>query len=564
MKRLENLIDEFSDAIVFCDSNARICLYNNPAVKLFRNVSALNIGHSLYGLFHRTPFDHAYRELHPSSEPTSQLHLENKESWFICSTLHDANLLMCHMRLIVSEDDAEFGYVLTFSQLKKRIDEAAQKGISLSTMIEDLRSPLANLNAAAENLKNNPGLPELERRNFENIIASESADLMKRFAAVVTESQTLTLCEWPLSEVYSADLIRCVIHRLAQRSNCKFFMTGIPVWLQADPYSMSLALETLILAVQKENNAVTIDIEAVPWEKGVYFDIVWEGHPVAQDRVDLWFHIPLPVLSANMTVAHVLKRHNSDIWSQNHRRPRYALLRIPVPASQKKWERPLHLCTNRPAYFEYYLKEMGNRKEAIDTTPLTALSYVVFRTETMGEPHDDESEILAIAAVRIVDGRILCGDTFLTLVNPNRPIPDNIAAMHGIDNNRVKGEPPIIVAFSDFKSFVDDCVLVSHHAGFDMQFIHRVEEKTDIRLDSIILDTQLLSHAVGEQIVSPPPCPTDKDDHVPMQRRATLMSECFTTAKIFLDILESLERIGTTTLADALILSKKMAQERSN
>lgn len=562
MERLENILDEVSEAIVICDPYARILLFNPQAKKLFKNSPSLNLGHSLYGLCHRTPLEHAFRDLQQTSGDGSRYGADGRESWFVCSTICDTMLLQCHLRFIPATTALESAFVLDFTHIMYRIDEAARRGNLLSKMIEDLRGPLTNLHAAAANLQTHPSMPVHDRIEFENIIAAESDDLIQRFASVVRESRLLSLVEWPLAEVYSADLVRCVVQKLNKRSGIKATMVGIPLWLQADPYSMTLALECLVLAVQNVCNQAEIDIEVLPGERSVYFDIIWQGQPVPQEVVASWFQKPLAAISENITVADVLERHNSDMWCQRHRREGYALLRIPAPASRRQGRSPVDIAEDKPELYDFYATVGENVSEEMKDTPLSSLAYVVFKTETSGFDPSEDGDITALAGVKIVRRRIISDEIFYSLVNPYRPIDENSVRLHGINNDAVKGSPPVKVVLSDFRSFVGDAVLVGHNAGFDMQVIRLQEEKSEFRFDNILLDTLLLSviatektqrhncgaplHRLGDNIIG----------------HCTVMDDCLATAQTFLDCLDLLETAGITTLGQALTASKSAAAQR--
>ncbi|MEO0363760.1 MAG: exonuclease domain-containing protein, partial [Pseudomonadota bacterium] len=75
-----------------------------------------------------------------------------------------------------------------------------------------------------------------------------------------------------------------------------------------------------------------------------------------------------------------------------------------------------------------------------DDAPLARLAYVVFDTETTGlDPERDE--VVQIAGLRVVGGRLRPGESFETLVDPGRPIPPTATEVHGVSDEMVAGAP---------------------------------------------------------------------------------------------------------------------------
>ena len=250
MERLEKILDEFSEAIVICDPWGWISLFNPQAKQLFGNTEALNLGHSLYGICHQTPFEQAFRFLLQNVNNGDRFGKTETEATFVCATIRDTELFNCHIRLIPAETSHESFFILSFHHIAKQVDETTLKGSLLTRMIEDLRAPLANLHAASASLKENPQMELEARLEFENVIAAESSDLIRRYESVVQESRSLTYTHWPLIDIYSTDLVRCVASELSKKEDFTVTITGTPQWLQADSYSMMLALESLARAIK--------------------------------------------------------------------------------------------------------------------------------------------------------------------------------------------------------------------------------------------------------------------------------------------------------------------------
>ncbi len=552
MEGLEKILGDFKEAIVICDPQAWILLFNPQAKQLFKNTLALNIRHSLFGLCHQAPFEDAFRLLQHRAAAEGRFGAGLSEVKFICATIKEAMLLNCHLRLIPVEQLAEPVFVLFFTPLPQHIDETGWKASFLATMIEELRAPLANLNAAAENLQANPEMARDERIAFETVVATESADLIRRFEAVVQESRTLTYSQWPLTDIYSSDLLRCVARELRNREAITVTMTGVPLWLHADSHAMMLTLEALIRAVHLICDVAEIDIEVLPGNRKVYLDIVWQGETVPQAIVDSWFQLPLSGATVGMTVADVLERHGSDMWCQQHPRDGYARLRIPAPDSRRPWDEEKLTWPDRPVLPACTHGDGSGALGEMAELPLSSLTYVVFNTVVTGLDPLAESDILAIAGVRIAGLRILADDCCQSLVNPQRPIPVGSVKLHEISDGAVRGKPPIKVALAQFKAFAGDAVLVAHNAAIDLALLQHKGEKAKVGFDNILLDTLLLSMVADAETTDHTLPGLCRRLGVPMRGRHAAMATSLLTAQVFLHLLDMLKAKGITTLGQAL------------
>lgn len=95
-------------------------------------------------------------------------------------------------------------------------------------------------------------------------------------------------------------------------------------------------------------------------------------------------------------------------------------------------------------------------------------SFVAFDFETTGLSvvYDRPTEI---GAVKITDGVIT--ETFSTLIDPMRPIPDAVAQKTGITDDMVKGKPTFRDVLPDFYKFSYGCPLIGHNIAFDFPFL---------------------------------------------------------------------------------------------
>lgn len=137
--------------------------------------------------------------------------------------------------------------------------------------------------------------------------------------------------------------------------------------------------------------------------------------------------------------------------------------------------------------------------------PLRAASFCIVDLETTGGA-PGTSGITEIGAVRVEGLRVT--ERFSTLVDPERPIPEHITGITGIDDAMVMGQPPIHAALPRFIAFARDDVLVAHNAPFDLRFLNY--ERLRLRdgyftqpwLDTLVLSRRLLNGVVPRHDLS--------------------------------------------------------------
>ncbi len=97
---------------------------------------------------------------------------------------------------------------------------------------------------------------------------------------------------------------------------------------------------------------------------------------------------------------------------------------------------------------------------------------IVFDTETTGMDPLKGDRIVEIGAVEL-ENHLPTGKTLQIYINPEREIPAEATAVHGITNEFVKDKPIFSQVYSDFLDFIgDDSKLIAHNAEFDMRFVN--------------------------------------------------------------------------------------------
>lgn len=97
---------------------------------------------------------------------------------------------------------------------------------------------------------------------------------------------------------------------------------------------------------------------------------------------------------------------------------------------------------------------------------------IVFDTETTGLSPEKGDRLVEIGAVELIN-HLPTGKTYHQYINPERDVPEEVVAVHGLTEEFLKDYPVFADIAADFIEFVgDDGILVAHNATFDMNFIN--------------------------------------------------------------------------------------------
>jgi DNA polymerase-3 subunit epsilon len=129
-------------------------------------------------------------------------------------------------------------------------------------------------------------------------------------------------------------------------------------------------------------------------------------------------------------------------------------------------------------------------------------TFVAFDTETTGL-WAPAHRLVELAAVKFhLDRQHI--DSFQSLINPQRPIPDEVVEIHGITDEMVADAPtvkPVLERFIEFCG--DDSILIAHNALFDISFISCELARVGLTFsDNPILDTVDIYHRLSPGLES--------------------------------------------------------------
>ena len=92
---------------------------------------------------------------------------------------------------------------------------------------------------------------------------------------------------------------------------------------------------------------------------------------------------------------------------------------------------------------------------------------IVLDTETTGLDPLRGDRLVEIGCVEIFN-RMPTGQTFHRYLCPQRAVPADAVAVHGLTTEFLKDKPRFAEVADEFLVFVGDAPLVAHNAGFDL------------------------------------------------------------------------------------------------
>jgi DNA polymerase-3 subunit epsilon len=96
---------------------------------------------------------------------------------------------------------------------------------------------------------------------------------------------------------------------------------------------------------------------------------------------------------------------------------------------------------------------------------------IVFDTETTGLSPDRGDRLVEIGCVELIN-RVETGREFHAYFNPDRPMPSEAEAVHGLSTVFLSDKPRFHARVVELLEFVGESPLIAHNASFDFGFIN--------------------------------------------------------------------------------------------
>ena len=193
---------------------------------------------------------------------------------------------------------------------------------------------------------------------------------------------------------------------------------------------------------------------------------------------------------------------------------------------------------------------------------LDRLAYAVVDLETTGSRPTGGDRVTEIGVVRVHDETIEM--VFETLVNPQRPIPNEVTRLTNITAAMVRRAPLFRDICGQFLGAIEGHVFVAHNAGFDWRFAQMEVERATGRVPA---GRQLCTVRLARSLL--PRLRRRNLDAlaayfgVVIERRHRAGGDALATAKVFRYLLTEAQDAGCTSIDDLVALRAHRVGGRS-
>ncbi|MDR2188746.1 MAG: DNA polymerase III subunit epsilon [Azonexus sp.] len=578
--RLAALMSELAQAVVVCNLDGRILLYNNRARLQFKALTQgptsaaggalIGLGRSIHSILEKGQVEHAL-EVIRQRLAAGKTALAN-----FVTTTRGGQLLRVQMVPVLpvptpGSGDADeaapsaafSGYVLTVENITHNIEQEGRRDQALLALTEGSRAALGNIRAAVGNLIDYPDMETELRERFVKVVADEADKMSRSLDQTMADFSDSLKTRWPLEDALAIDLIAAAQRRIGDKLNLpsKIEEQDDALWIKTDSFSLVLALTYLAGKLQDHYAPRELRFRLTSAGRLAYLDLIWAGPAMSSETFYTWEMDAMSVggESSPLSLRDVIDRHGGEIWYQREKAAHRAFFRFVLPVATPEAEadpEEQQRSAERPEYYDFDLFNFADKSIDLDRK-LAELTYTVFDTETTGLEPSNGDEIIQIGAARIVNNRLLHQETFDQIVDPGIPLKPESIPIHGITEDMVRGKPNIDIVLPAFHAFCEDTVLIAHNAAFDMRFLQLKEERTGLAFTQPVLDTLLLSAVVHPNQESHKLEAILERLGINIDIRHNALEDALATGEVFLKLLPLLEEKGITTVRQALEASEK-------
>ena len=556
---LAAIMSELPQGVIICNKNGRILLFNSFAKKIFAPRSGngkseifLGLGRSVFHLFDKALIAHAIEEIENRLNNPGQ-----SVAVSFMTSIHTSRLISTEAIPVLDTENRMTGFILAFQDVTDEInlyDSTQEKLMSLKNNIEDQIERVREM-LTPSGIDPPPDTSVIKEKVMKVL------DLLPHQYEAVSETLLETIStRLPLTR----HLLNDFLLELKQKTeglyniHLNISLAEEEAHILADTYSFTSALIFLFQNLSEMIRTREFHLFSYQNKNFIVFEISWNSSYLLKHQIESLMQQRINSLPS---LFYILKQNKASFQIICDIDDRSSRIDIIAKAGSKTHIREKHqapvITGSRPEFYDLDLFNTQDEENDLFNTHLKQITYTVFDTETTGLNPDGGDEIISLAAVRIVNNRIVYQDIFEELVDPKRDIPMESYRIHGINYEMVTGKKDIRTILPVFRDYAAETVLLGHNIAFDMKMLKVKEKATGVKIHNPVLDTLLLS-----AILHPVHARHDMESiaerlGVNIIGRHTALGDAIATAEIFLKLLPLLNSNGILTLKDAMNASKK-------
>lgn len=318
----------------------------------------------------------------------------------------------------VLDNDRRFrGYILTLEDITQRAGVDARRTTLLQTLTEGQRSAIASVRAAVETILAFPDMDEDGRQQFLGAIRDEAVKMSGRLDALEVEYAEELKAHVPFQEMLGSELVAAIGRSVRETGGVDLEVDAPldPIWLRVDTLAIERSILFLVSQLSQACSASALSLTLEQRGGLVGLALSWSGAPLHGEALKRWGlrNVMTDRHGTSLNLFEVIERHGGAIWAHPPAIDGRPFVRVVLPVSEGRQGADRDAAEAGYGHdFDFRLFEETTQVVDRMNAPLSKLSYTVIDTETTGLDPRGGDEIIAIGAVRIVNGRLLRREIF--------------------------------------------------------------------------------------------------------------------------------------------------------
>ncbi|MCB0284044.1 MAG: PAS domain-containing protein, partial [Calditrichaeota bacterium] len=314
---LTSLVSELNDAIIICNNDGKIVLFNHHAYQLCDDPDAddfqnrIGIGRSFFKIIPSEIIRHALEEIDHKFR-------QGQQNAYTQLVYPLPSRVSARIRIIpVSKGKEKIGFIVIMHDITAELDKDLKRHEMVESLIDTTRSSVAGIRAAIESIISYNEMQEEQRVRFNNVILEEA----KRLGAFVNETianyKDYFKLNWPMEQIEGQSLLN-LLHLYSKTISDLKLEVKDPengIWVSVENFSFIITVLYLLRQISTIAQN-TISLELNNENNFMYLDILWKDGILNHDQFNQILANPVDLNNVELPFSanDVIQRHNARIW----------------------------------------------------------------------------------------------------------------------------------------------------------------------------------------------------------------------------------------------------------